>query len=58
MAIFLLILKILGIIAAVVAGLFVLTFVVYFFNLDMKLTALLEPIMKKHYDRIKRDSHL
>ena len=38
------ILKILGIAAIVVAALFVLTFVVYFFNLDMKLTAALEPI--------------
>lgn len=39
-------------------SLFVVTFVVYFFNLDMKLTAALEPIFLKHYDRIKRDSHL
>ena len=52
------ILKILGIAAIVVAALFVLTFVVYFFNLDMKLTAALEPIFLKHYDNIKRDRHL
>ena len=52
------ILKILGIAAIVVAALFVLTFVVYFFNLDMKLTAALEPIVLKHYDKIKRDRHL
>ena len=52
------ILKILGIAAIVVAALFVLTFVVYFFNLDMKLTAALEPIFLKHYDKIKRDRHL
>lgn len=52
------ILKILGIAAIVVAALFVLTFVVYFFNLDMKLTAALEPILLKHYDKIKRDRHL
>lgn len=52
------ILKILGIAAIVVAALFVLTFVVYFFNLDMKLTAALEPIFLKHYDKINRDRHL
>lgn len=52
------ILKILGIAAIVVAALFVLTFAVYFFNLDMKLTAALEPIFLKHYDKIKRDRHL
>ena len=52
------ILKILGIAAIVAAALFVLTFVVYFFNLDMKLPAALEPIFLKHYDKIKRDRHL
>lgn len=39
-------------------GLFVLSFVVYFFNLDMKLTAALAPWFDKHYDRIERDRHL
>ena len=52
------ILKILGIAAIVVAALFVLTFVVYFFNLDMKLTAAMEPILFKFYDKVKRDQHL
>ena len=33
-------------------------FVVYFFNLDMKLTALMEPILYKFYDRVNRDQHL
>ena len=33
-------------------------FVVYFFNLDMKLTALMEPILYKFYDRVHRDQHL
>jgi hypothetical protein len=55
MAIFL---KILLIIAIVTACLFVLTFVVYFFNLDMKLTAKLEPLFIRHYDKVKRDKHL
>ena len=52
------ILKILGIAVIVAAALFVLTFVVYFFNLDMKLTAPLGPIFLRHYDKIKRDRHL
>ena len=52
------ILKILGI-AALIAVIFcVVTFTVYFFNLDMKLTAALEPLFLKHYDKIKRDKHL
>ena len=46
------------IIAIVIAVLFVLSFAVYFFNLDMKLMALMEPIFLKHYDKIKRDKHL
>jgi hypothetical protein len=51
-------LHVLLIIAIVILCLFVLTFVVYFFNLDMKLTAALEPLFLKHYDKIKRDKHL
>lgn len=34
------------------------TFFVYFFNLDMKLTAAMEPILFKFYDKVKRDQHL
>lgn len=41
-----------------VGTLFIGTFVVYIFNLDMKLTALIEPFMLKHYDKIERDTHL
>lgn len=52
------ILKILLVAVIVVVALFVLTFTVYFFNLDMKLTAMIEPLLIKHYDKIKRDSHL
>lgn len=51
-------LHILLIILLIAAALFVLTFVVYFFNLDMKLTAALEPLFIRHYDKIKRDKHL
>ena len=41
-----------------VLGFFVVTFTVYFFNLDMKLTAAIEPFLLRHYDRIERDTHL
>jgi len=41
-----------------VFALFTGTFVVYFFNLDMKLTAMIEPFMLKHYDKIERDTRL
>ena len=40
------------------SGLFVVTFVVYFFNQDMKLTSKIEPLLIKHYDRIERNQHL
>ena len=52
------ILKILGIAALIVVIFFLVTFTIYFFNLDMKLTAALEPLFLKHYDKIKRDKHL
>ena len=39
-------------------GAFAVTFVVYFWNLDMKLTAIIEPWLLKHYDSIERDTHL
>ena len=52
------ILKILYIAALIAVIFFVVTFTVYFFNLDMKLTAALEPLFLKHYDKIKRDKHL
>lgn len=48
-------LKVILIIAAVLAGLFVLSLVVYFFNLDMKMAARLGDLLKGHYDRVKRD---
>ncbi|MBD5393187.1 MAG: hypothetical protein HDR71_02730 [Lachnospiraceae bacterium] len=52
------IIYIIAIAAAVIAVLFILTFLVYFFNLDMKLTAMLAPLFDKHYDKIDRDKHL
>lgn len=51
-------LHVLGIIAIVFVCFFILTFTIYFFNLDMKLTAALEPLFLKHYDKVKKDKHL
>lgn len=43
---------------AILLMLFTGTFIIYIFNLDMKLTAAIEPWLLKHYDRIERDRHL
>lgn len=51
-------LHVLFVLAIIVVCFFVITFIVYFFNLDMKLLAALEPLFNKHYDKIKRDKHL
>ncbi len=40
------------------AALFAVTFAVYFFNLDMKLTSKLEPFLLKIYDRLDRNTQL
>ena len=48
-------LKVLAIIAIVIIALFLLSIIVYFFNLDMKLTSAIQPLLQKHYDKIKRD---
>lgn len=47
----------LGVLIALLA-LFAVTFTVYFFNLDMKLTSAIEPFLQKHYDKIPRDTHI
>lgn len=52
------ILKVLLIIAIVIAALFVLSLIVYFFNLDMKLTSAIQPLLEQHYDKIKRERKL
>ncbi len=36
-------------------AIFALLFIVYFFNLDMKLTSSLEPMLLKMYDKKKRN---
>ena len=47
----------LGIVAAVL-GFFVVTFTIYFFNLDMKATAMLEPFFEKWYDKLERKQYI
>ena len=44
--------------AGIGIGLFAALFAVYFFNLDMKLTAKMEPVLFYFYDRVKRDQPL
>ena len=39
-------------------GLFVVTFIIYFFNLDMKATSMLAPFLEKWYDKLKRKQYL
>ena len=34
------------------------TFTIYFYNLHMKTTALIEPILLKHYDTMPRNRYL
>lgn len=51
MAIFL---KIITIIAIVFLALFLLSLIIYFFNLDMKMSSKMQPIINKWYDRHKR----
>ena len=46
------------IILGVILALFVLTFVIYFFNLDMKLIRKVYDLLGKHYDTMKRDKKL
>lgn len=48
-------LKVILILAVVLICLFLLSLIVFFFNLDMKMAAWLGDVLKGHYDRIKRD---
>ncbi len=42
----------------IVLGLFVVTFTVYFFNLDMKLTSAIAPLLQKWYDHLEHNQYL
>ena len=46
------------IILAVVFALFLVTFAIYWFNLDMKLVRKVYDLLGKHYDNMKRDKKL
>ena len=46
------------IILGVIFALFVVTFAIYWFNLDMKLIGVVYKFMQKHYDNMKRDKKL
>lgn len=50
--------KALIIILIVIAALFLLTFCIYFFNLDMKLVRKIYEMLGKHYDNIEKDRKL
>lgn len=43
---------------AVALGFFVVTFTIYMFNLDMKMTSLLAPWLEKWYDRLERKQYI
>ena len=42
----------------VILGFFAVTFTVYFFNLDMKATALLAPLLEKWYDHLEHNQYI
>ncbi len=46
------------IVLIVIAALFVLTFSIYYFNLDMKLIRKIYELLGKHYDNIEKDRKL
>ncbi len=48
------VIKIISILAIVFLALFLLTLLIYFFNLDMKMASKIQPIINKWYDRHKR----
>lgn len=47
----------LGVVVAA-AVFFILTFTIYFFNLDMKAAAKIMPLISKHYDKVKKEKRL
>ena len=46
------------IVLAVILVFFVVTFAIYWFNLDMKLVRKVYDLLGKHYDNMKRDKKL
>lgn len=45
-------------ILAVIVCFVVVTFAIYWFNLDMKLVRVVYDLLQKHYDNMKRDKKL
>lgn len=45
-------------VATAAAGFFVLTFLVYFFNLDMKAAEKIMPVISRYYDKVKKEKRL
>ncbi len=43
---------------AIAVAFFVVTFTIYFFNLDMKATALLAPLLEKWYDNLPHKQYI
>ena len=50
--------EILKIVLLILFVFFIVTFAIYWFNLDTKLVKLIFPWMTKHYDTMKRDRRL
>ena len=50
--------KAIMIILIIIGVLFLLTVLIYWFNLDTKIVKAIEKPMMKHYDSIKRDNRL
>ena len=50
--------EVLFIIIGVIFALFLITFAIYWFNLDMKLVRVVYDWLQKHYDKMKRDKKL
>lgn len=50
--------EVLFIILGIILALFIITFAIYWFNLDMKLVRKIYDKLQVHYDKMKRDKKL
>ena len=50
--------KIIKWLLGIIIGFFTVTFTLYFFNLDMKAAAMIEPLLRKHYDNMQRKQYI
>jgi len=51
-------LNIVLIVLAVIVALFIITFIIYWFNLDMKLVRKIYDKLQRHYDNLEKDRKL